>query len=208
MIGESTPSVVKPWDSRLALRLVRPLRDTWVHPNHITTASLVTGLTAAALFANGGAAATNWAGALSALAALLDHADGELARVADKASALGHIYDRVADLVVRVTLFLSIGLGVRHGTLGNWAVVCGVLSAASLVLIFALRSDMANREVPGALDQPSGAGFDLNDVLYLVAPLAWFGWLAPFIAAAAIGTPVFCCWTVLQYQRNRAPHAA
>ena len=205
MIAE--PTVIKPWDSRLALCLIRPLRDTWVHPNHITTASLLTGLSAAALFASGSRAAANWAGALSVLAALLDHADGELARLADKASAFGQTYDRIADLVTRVTLFLSIGLGLRHGTLGNWAVVCGVLSAASLVLIFALRSDMARRDVPRALDQPSAAGFDLGDVLYVIAPLAWFGWLAPFIVAAGAGAPLFCWWTGRQYQRSYARRA-
>jgi phosphatidylglycerophosphate synthase len=202
MIADST--VIKPWDSRLALWLVRPLRHTWVHPNHITTASLLAGLTAAALFASGSRAAANWAGTLSVLATLLDHADGELARLADKSSAFGHIYDRIADLVTRVTLFLSIGLGLRHGALGSWAVLCGVLSAASLVLIFALRSDMARREVPGALDQPSAAGFDLGDVLYVVGPLAWFGWLAPFIVGAGVGAPLFCWYTGRQYQRSGA----
>jgi len=30
--------VQRPWDARLARRLVAPLRDTWVVPNHPTTA--------------------------------------------------------------------------------------------------------------------------------------------------------------------------
>ncbi|HXJ77444.1 MAG TPA: hypothetical protein VMS64_02080 [Candidatus Methylomirabilis sp.] len=41
----------------------------------------------------------------------------------------------------------------------------------------------------GALDQPSGGGFDLGDVLYLVVPLTWLHALDPFLATAGIGAP-------------------
>lgn len=195
------PGPMKPWDARLALWCVRPFRDTWLTPNHITTASLLAGLTAAALFAIGTSRAAAWAGAFYVLSALLDHADGELAREGNKASAFGHMYDRLCDLVARSALFLGLALNVRD-VLGGWAIACGVAGAAALVGIFALRSEMAERHVPGALDQPSGGGFDLNDVLYLVAPLAWLGWLAPFVVAAGIGTPAFCLWTARQRARS------
>jgi len=39
----------KPWDSRIAHALVRPLRNTRVHPNHLTTVALLTGVGAGAL---------------------------------------------------------------------------------------------------------------------------------------------------------------
>jgi phosphatidylglycerophosphate synthase len=193
----SAATATKPWDARLALWLVRPFTRTRLTPNHLTTAALVTGLTAAALYASGMPAAADWAGGLYVLSALLDHADGELARAADKATPFGHAYDRLCDLVVRTALFLGMALSVR-ATLGVWAVVCGVLSATALVGIFALRSEMAERRVPRALDQPSAAGFDLGDVLYLVAPLTWLGWLAPFVVAAAIGAPLYCWHTARQ----------
>jgi phosphatidylglycerophosphate synthase len=196
-------AAIKPWDSRLALWLVRPLRHTRITPNHLTTASLLAGLTAAALYASGERGLANWGGGLYVLSALLDHADGELAREAGKASAFGHTYDRLCDLVARSALFLGMALSVR-GTLGAWAIACGVAGAASLVGIFAMRSEMAERQVPGALDQPSGAGFDLGDVLYLVAPLTWLDWLAPFVVAAGIGTPVFCWWTARLRRRSLA----
>ena len=61
---------------------------------------------------------------------------------------------------------------------------------------------MADRKVPGALDQPSFAGFDLGDVLYLIAPLTWLNWLAPFVFAAGIGTPIFCLWTARMRRRS------
>ncbi len=192
---------MKPWDSRLALWCVRPLRGTRVTPNHLTTASLIIGLTAAGLYAGGGERAANWGGALYILSALLDHADGELAREANKATAFGHMYDRLCDLVVRTTLFLGLALSVRP-QLGWWALALGVSATVSLVGAFALRSEMAERGVPGALDQPSGGGFDLNDILYLIGPLTWLGWLIPFVIAAGIGTPVFWWLTARQSARS------
>jgi phosphatidylglycerophosphate synthase len=200
-------TALKPWDSRVALWCVRPLRHTRITPNHLTTASLLTGLTAAGLYASGDTAAANWGGGLYVVSALLDHADGELAREANKASAFGHMYDRLCDLVTRSALFLGLALSVR-ASLGPWAILCGVLGAASLVGIFALRSDMAERRVPGALDQPSGAGFDLGDVLYLIAPLTWLGWLPPFVVGVGLGTPIFCWVTARQRQRSLADPAA
>jgi len=201
VIDESV--AIKPWDSRLALWLVRPLRSTWVHPNHLTTLSLLAGLAAAALYATGDTRAASWGGALYVLSAILDHADGELARLAGKMSRFGGEYDRLCDLVARVALFMGVGLSLRTGPLGGWAVACGIVGAASLVVTFSLRSEMARHDVPGSLDQPSAAGFDLNDTLYLVAPMTWLGWLTPFVVGVGLGTPIFCLLTAYKYQRTR-----
>jgi phosphatidylglycerophosphate synthase len=194
-------SEVKPWDARLAALVVRPLAGTRVHPNHLTMLALLTGLAAAALYGTGDRLAANWGAALYVLANLLDHADGELARLAGKASVAGGFFDRLADLAVRVSLFMGLGLGLRAGPLGPWAIVAGVAAAAALVATFALRTERARQGVAGALDQPSAGGFDLGDVLYLVAPLTWLGVLDPFLVAAGIGIPVFCAWTA--YRRPR-----
>jgi archaetidylinositol phosphate synthase len=198
---------IKPWDSRVASWLVRPLRDTWVHPNHLTTLSLVTGFSAGALYATGDATAAAWGGALYVLSALLDPADGELARLTEKTTPFGGESDRLSDLVARVALFLGVGLNLRTGPLGGWAVVCGIAGATSLVVAFSLRSDMARHGVSGSLDQPSAAGFDLNDALYLVAPLTWFGWLAPFVVGVGLGTPLFCLATARMRRRALAERA-
>ena len=203
-MSEANPvSATKPWDARLASLLVRPLVRTPVHPNHLTTLSLLTGLTAAMLYGTADRSLANWGGALYLVTNLLDHADGELARLAAKTSVAGGFYDRVSDLVVRSSLFMGIGLGLRSGPLGGWTIVAGVMTAAALVIIFALRTEQARHAGPAALDQPSAAGFDLGDVLYLIAPLTWLGWLEPFLIAAGIGAPVFCLWTA----RQKAPNA-
>jgi 2-methylaconitate cis-trans-isomerase PrpF len=92
--GQPAADGIKPWDARLAALLVRPLVRTRVHPNHLTTLSLITGL-AAALYGTADRQAANWGGALYVVTNLLDHADGELARMAGKTSVAGGFFDRL-----------------------------------------------------------------------------------------------------------------
>lgn len=185
----------KPWDSRAAHWLMRPLRHTRVHPNHVTTVSLFIGLAAAALYGRGDAASANAGGALFCLSAFLDHADGELARMTGKTSDFGHAYDRLADLVVKIGLFTGMGVGLRGGALGAAAPVFGLLAGLSLVAIFLMRSRLARLQGWQALDQPGAGGFEIEDILYAVAPITWLGWLEPFVVAAAVGAPLFALWT-------------
>lgn len=195
-----------PWDSRLARLLITPLRNTRVHPNHLTTAGLLVGLGAAALFA-GGANTARWGAGVYVLSALLDHADGELARLAGKTSAFGHLYDRLADLIVKLSLFTGMGMGLRHGVLGNWAPFLGIVAGASVVLIFALRSELARRRGEQSLPQPSAGGFEIEDILYVIAPVTWCGFLAPFLVGAGIGAPLFTLWVGRAFRASRVAPA-
>jgi phosphatidylglycerophosphate synthase len=193
---------MKPWDSRIAHALVRPLQSTRITPNQVTTVGLCTGLAAAAAFAQGG----GWAHAGAALfvcSALLDHADGELARMTGKTSPLGHVYDRIADLVVKVSVFAGMGFGLRHGWLGGWAGVLGLLAGTSFVTIFLLRSELARRMGRSALDQPAAGPFEIEDILYLIAPVTWLGQLQVFVLAASIGAPLFAVWTATRLAASR-----
>lgn len=187
--------MTRPWDSRLAAALVRPLYATPVHPNHLTTLGLATGLTAVALYARGGTAA-RFGGVLLVLTMLVDHADGELARATGKTSPFGHAYDRVVDLIVKLGVFLGIGFGLRGGPLGRWAVAAGASAGVALLVIFNARSALARRRSAAeAFHQPSFAGFEAEDILYLIAPLTWLGGLPEFLVAAAIGAPLFAAWS-------------
>ena len=47
------PAASRPWDARLARRLVAPLIHSWVTPNYLTTLRLLVGLAAAAAFVPG-----------------------------------------------------------------------------------------------------------------------------------------------------------
>lgn len=183
----------KPWDSRLAHWLVSPLCRTRVRPNHLTTLGLATGLVAAMLFASGETTAMNWGAAVFVVSAIIDHADGELARMTGKASAFGHVYDRVADLIVKLSVFTGMGFGVR-GHFGATGPLLGAVAGAAIVAIFLMRSELARRQGPSALAQPAAGGFEIEDILYGIAPVTWSGWLAPFVLGAAIGAPLFAAW--------------
>src|SRR6201996_9477022 len=112
-------SAQRPWDARLARRLVTPLKDTRATPNHLTTVRLAVGFAAAAAFLPGTYGWTNIGALLLVLSNFLDHTDGELARISGKTSRIGHLYDLASDAVVTVLLFLAIGIGIggRMGTI-------------------------------------------------------------------------------------------
>src|SRR5215470_15212537 len=108
----SDASLQRPWDARLARRLVTPLKDSHVTPNHLTSVRLVIGLAAAAAFLPGTYGWSNLGALLLVLSNFLDHTDGELARISGKSSRIGHVYDLASDAAVTILLFVAIGAGV------------------------------------------------------------------------------------------------
>jgi phosphatidylglycerophosphate synthase len=186
----------KPWDSRLARFLIRPLKNSRVTPNHITTLGLITGLAAGALYASGEGGLANVGALLFMLSALIDHADGELARFAGKSSKFGSYYDQIVGVVNYVALFVGIGLGLRFQGLGALGLPLGIIAGISVGVILALRIELEKRR--GEDTQPSFAGFEMDDIMYCVGPVTWIGGLKPFLIAASIGAPVFALWVLWQ----------
>src|SRR5271156_3385873 len=109
-------TVQRPWDARLARRLVTPLKDSWVTPNTLTTVRLFVGLGAAAAFLPGTYGWSNVAALLLILSNFLDHTDGELARLSGKSSRIGHVYDLASDAAVTILSFLAMGAGVDENS--------------------------------------------------------------------------------------------
>ena len=194
----------RPWDARLAQRLVWPLRDSWVTPNHLTTVRLAVGLGAAAAFLPGTYGWSNAAAILLVVSNFLDHADGELARISGKTSHIGHIYDLASDALVTVLLFVAIGAGIGPEPLGAIEIPPEVLGAAagcSVALIFLLRMRIEAIAGKSASRQGSLAGFETEDVLYLLPLVTLCNGVAPFLIAAAIGAPLFAVKVVFEYRR-------
>lgn len=138
----SVPAVARPWDARLARRLVAPLKDSWVSPNHLTTLRLMVGLGAASAFLPGSYAWSNLAALLLVLSNFLDHTDGELARISGKTSRFGHIYDLASDAAVTILLFIAVGIGAAGkpgAELGVPPPVLGLIAGIAISLIFYLR---------------------------------------------------------------------
>ena len=191
------PEITPPWDQRLANLLMRPLVATRVTPNQITTLSLALGLLAAWLYTLGGAAA-HLGGACFMLAFLLDHADGELARMTGRTSAFGHYYDLAAGGAVLVALFVGIGIGLQRDALGAWPLGLGLGAGLATAAIFALRLELERRAGKDATRQPNLLGCEIEDVMYLVGPVTWLGLLEPLLVLAGIGTPLFALFVLWQ----------
>jgi len=194
----------RPWDARLARRLVTPLKDSRATPNHLTTVRLAVGLAAAAAFLPGTYGWTNIGALLMVLSNFLDHTDGELARISGKTSRIGHIYDLTSDAVVTILLFLAIGIGVatRVGSvLQVQPAVLGLVAGSAVALIFFLRMRIEALAGKAASKQASLAGFETEDVLYLLPLVTIFNGLTPFLMAASIGAPLFAVWVVIDYRR-------
>ena len=185
------------WDQRIANRLMRPLAATAVTPNQITTLSFAIGLLAAGLYASGGNA-SHAGGACFMLAFLLDHADGELARMTGRTSTVGHYYDVAAGGIVLVALFVGIGLGLRGEIPGAWPLGLGVSAGVATAVIFALRLELERRAGKTATDLRNLLGFEIEDVMYLVGPITWLGQLQPLLVLAGFGTPLFALFVLWQ----------
>lgn len=189
-----------PWDARAAAWLVRPFVDSdHITPNHFTTLRLAVGLAGAACFATG--TMPNIAAFLIVGSNFLDHADGELARLGGKSSRFGHYYDLAADGLVTVALFVGIGLGLGRGAMGDIAVIMGVAAGVAIALIFHLRNVIETRQGRSAVEQPNFAGFEAEDVLYLLPLVTLGGFLEGFLRLASIGAPVACLIVIVQYVR-------
>jgi archaetidylinositol phosphate synthase len=187
---------MSPWDVRLARLLVRPLRHTPLTPNGLTTLGLLASLTAAALMASGDPRRMALGGSLFMIAVLVDHMDGEFARLTGLTSRFGHYYDHVAAGLGYVSLFAGLGIGLRSGWLGSWAPIAGGIAAGSIAAIFLIRVFLEETAGRALVAQDNWGGFEPEDALYLVGPVAWLGALSPFLLAAAVGTPLFLLWVV------------
>lgn len=202
-----TPINVPPprtWDARLARRLVTPLIHTRVTPNHLTTLRLLIGLAGALCLARGGFAWGNAGAFLIVLSNFVDHTDGELARVSGKTSRIGHFYDLACDALVTVMLFVGMGMGVsttHYSALHVPPALLGALAGMAIALIFFLRMRIEEMAGKAGTRQASMAGFETEDVLYLLPLVTLTGVVAPFVVVASIGAPLFAAWVVVDYWR-------
>ncbi len=195
-----------PYDQRIARVLVRPLARLGATPNQVTAVSLLLALGAGALFAVGGAPAIHWAAGLFVLARFLDHFDGELARLTGTTSRFGYYFDNAAGGLGFAALFAGIGWGLAAGPLGGWALALGGTGCATALLAMGLNLDLDRQLGLGegeAVGYPGWAGFELEDGIYLLAPVTWLGWLEPFFVAAGIGAAVYLLWTLGRVLRAR-----
>ena len=201
-----------PFDQRIARVLVRPLVKTPVTPNQVTIFTLLVAWAGAALLALGDPVAANWGAGIFVLARFMDHFDGELARQSGRTSKLGYYLDYVSGALSYGALFLGLGIGFQDSALGVWSWVLGIAGCASALISMFLNlgidkaQDLKDGDATG---YPGFAGFELEDGIYLLAPIAWVGWLMPFFAAAGTGAAIYTLWSLAVLIRTRrANHEA
>ncbi|MGU7772100.1 CDP-alcohol phosphatidyltransferase family protein [Burkholderia sp. MR1-5-21] len=199
----SEPPLPRTWDARLARSLVRPLVDTPVTPNHLTTVRLLIGLAGAWCLAHGGFGWSNVGAFLIVVSNFVDHTDGELARISGKSSKIGHFYDLAADAVVTIALFVSMGVGIvaQGGQMAAPPVLLGALAGAAVALIFYLRMRIESFAGKVGTKQAFAGGFETEDVLYLLPLVTLADGVEPFLLAASIGAPLFAAWVVIDWWR-------
>ncbi|GAB2901981.1 CDP-alcohol phosphatidyltransferase family protein [Paraburkholderia jirisanensis] len=184
-----------------------PLVNTRVSPNHLTTVRLLIGLAGGIYLARGGYLWTNIGALLIVLSNFVDHTDGELARVSGKSSRIGHFYDLASDALVTVLLFGGLGYGIKAANVQALLGVAvppfllGCVAGVAVALIFFLRMRIEDMEGKAGTKQASMAGFETEDVLYLLPLVTLFGGVTPFLVAASIGAPLFAAWVVIDYWR-------
>ena len=202
-VSATAPGARRPWDARLARRLVAPLKDTRVTPNQLTTVRLVVGLAGIGAFLPGTYLWSNVAALLVILSNFFDHADGELARMSGKCSRIGHCYDLTSDAVITVLQFVAMGLGVggTDDLLGAPPAVLGAIAGIAVAVIFFFRMRVEEMAGKAASQQGFLGGFETEDVLYLLPLVTLFNGVMPYLIAASIGAPLFAGWVIVDYRR-------
>ncbi len=196
------------WSHLLVRPLVRPLLRLRVRPNHVTAVHLVFGLLVLGAIAFGDEGARFAAGFGWLLACLLDRLDGELARIGNMKSEWGHRFDYLTDMWLSALFFLALGLSVRGPA---FPLAAGMGAVATLC-------QLANCVVAERHDRLAGGetkvlaskwGFDADDALYILGPLAWLpaGGRLIVVLLAGVGTATFLAIFVHRFRRLRAARA-
>ena len=191
----------KPWDAQLACKLVYPLRNTSVTPNHLTSIRLLFGVFAAAGFAAGSYLWTNIGALCFVVSNFMDHTDGELARLTGKITSYGHYYDLASDAIVNIILFVGIGIGLMDSNYGWLALPMGLIAGIAVAAIFHMRNKIEQSIGKHEARQPHFSGIEAEDVLYLLPVISYLGWLNPFLLLATLGAPAFAIYVWFEYSR-------
>jgi archaetidylinositol phosphate synthase len=180
--------------------LVRPLVDTSVTPNQITTLRLAAGIATAAALAVGAAPWWNIGAGLFVLSAILDRADGELARMSGRTSPGGHVYDLIADALSNALVFVGLGIGLRDSGLGLWSIPMGIAAGGAIAVILWAVMAIEARRGRRAGELQGAAGFDPDDAILAVPVFIWLGATEELLIAAAIGAPAFALYFLIRFR--------
>ncbi|MGH6975298.1 MAG: hypothetical protein ACRED6_11820, partial [Stellaceae bacterium] len=99
--------------------------------------------------------------------------------------------------------FLAIGIGLRHAVGASWTIALGVWTTLAIATASILAETLERRI--GEKSFPSQAGFDFDDILFVLAPVLWFGYGYPLLVGGAIGGPVAALILAVRLSQLPAP---
>lgn len=120
----------------LAFVFVKTIYKFPVTPNQITLLSMIIGLLAAWQFSLGTTEAMIIAGLFLIISNILDCVDGQLARLQKSGTLLGRVIDGIADYIVGVAIFVSIGIGLSAQGFVSWLMVIFTGASSALHAMF------------------------------------------------------------------------
>ncbi len=173
-------------------------------PDQVTALRFATALAAGAAFAAGGDRWVAIGAALFALSALLDRADGELARQTRQFSRRGHRYDLAADCAADVVAFIGLGIGAADGALGGSALMLGVLAGAGITAMFWQVNAKRPATLPQYADADGRVLADPDDSILIVPLLLWCFGAELVLWAAGIVAPLAAIWMAVARGRRGA----
>lgn len=177
---------------RLSRYVTRAAVALGIPPNPITVSSGVVGLCAAAVMARADPLALLGGLLLYLAAVVLDHSDGEVARLTLTESALGEWLDVVIDTVVHAALVLALGLAALRVSGGGLA--AGVVAAAGVIAsaLVGKRWPPAPAGARGLLDGlTSRDGFYAMLIVFIVIRLLAPAGLPALMLVVAVGTHAY-----------------
>lgn len=133
---EDGPIVDRYVNRVLSARLTRWLVSSRVTPNQITVASLMTGLLGAWLLGNEGWLNSLWGLVLFQLSVVLDHVDGEVARLKFLTSRLGKWLDNISDHAVDLAVIASLTWRAAGSGSPTQFTILGLAAALGVTLAF------------------------------------------------------------------------
>ncbi len=190
------------WIHKIArATIVRPLAKTPVTPNQVTTVRLVAGVGASMAVAQGSVEWANYGAVLFILSMLLDRADGDLARMTGRTSPGGHTYDLFADAFCNALIFVGLGIGLRAGEFGLWAIPMGMLAGAAVATILMLVIRIESLQGARAAEIGGVFGFDPDDAMLAIPLAILLGWSEGLLIAAVIGAPAFALFFLFLFRK-------
>jgi len=150
---------------RCSLPITRGLARTALTPNQVSLASLAAGVGAIACVWRGTPGSALAGLLLYALASIVDHCDGELARLTFQESPLGARLDWTIDTLIHGGLVLAMAVG---GTGGPMAVVLGLAGALGVVLCALLAARLPRGAAGASRLGGALARMGNRDLFYLV----------------------------------------